>query len=558
MATDSVTAPQQTPQKTAPRQRWLISVGILLLGVICFAAAQWIFRENSTFAKMAGLIIVLSNIFLQLLWWTFLSGWSWRVRLTGLGLLAAGLAVLAAVFRLDGADGDMMPRFAYRWSPSRDELAANYFNENAAPVAPAAEEETLPELTITSADWPGFRGAKRDGIVRDLRIRTDWSANPPKELWRHPIGRGWSSFAVVGDLAFTQEQRPQGEAIVCYDLLTGRENWSHFDDARFAVTEAQGGDGPRATPLIEGNRLYALGGTGILNCLDARTGKPVWSRNILEDAGQPGQLAPNIEWGMSGSPWIEGQFVLMNPGGTAGRSVIAYDKDNGKIIWANGQYPASYAGVRVETLQGERVALVFHAKGLSSHALADGREQWMSPWENFAQVNSTQPIVPDEETVLFGSGYGQGTVRLKVQKQGTEWTTETEWKSNRLKQKFNDAILWKEHLYGLDDGILTCLDANTGKVAWKLGRYGYGQILLLAEQELLLVQAEDGAVLLLPATPKRPDEIAKITVLEGICWNHPVLVNGKLLVRNGAEAACFEVGESAAVSATPQEPSPTE
>lgn len=530
--------------RPAPRRRWLIAVAIVATGLVCHALVNNALSENPTFAKIGSLIVWSSNAFLLLLWWIFLSGWSLRVRLAGCGVLVVILVGLAAVFRLDGTDGNMVPRFAWRWSPTRDEVARQYFQGQNAPAPIASEQPAVAEATdwtIDENDWPGFRGPLRDGIFRAGSIRIDWDENPPKELWRHPVGRGWSSFAVVNGLAFTQEQRDSGEAIVCYDVETGEQVWIHIDDDRFSVTEAQGGDGPRATPQIDGEYLYSLGGTGVLNCLDARTGKRVWSTNILKEAGGEGSTAPNIEWGMAGSPWIEGDLVLVNPGGSEGRSLLAIDKTTGRVQWVAGTYPASYAGVRVEELLGERVVLVYHAQGLTAHSLDGGRELWTVPWQNFAKVNATQPIVVADNTVLFGSGYGMGTVRLAVSRSDDAWSTETVWKTTRLKQKFNDAILWKDHLYGLDDGIMTCVSVDDGSVAWKSGRYGYGQVVLLADQELLLIMTEEGDVLLIPAAPERPKELARFKALEGICWNHPVVSEGRLLVRNGAEAACFDV-----------------
>lgn len=538
-------APPAEPTPTL-RGRWRYGAGLLAIGVVA-QTCLWIhFAEDSTFSKMSVLWVWPATLFAFSIWWTFFSGWSWGVRLGAWGLLMGAGAAFNAVFRIDGSDGDMIPTLAYRWSPTPEERAAAYWRQQSPPATGVPPEATVAETPVAEAplvagddDWPGYRGAQRDGVVRGAGFRKDWDARPPQELWRHPVGLGWSSFAVIGDLAITQEQRDADETVVAYDLATGQQRWIHADPVRYSTVAVNGGDGPRATPVIDGPFTYTVGGTGVLNCLRTRTGERVWTRNILEDAGKGGKPADNIQWGVSAAPLVVGELVIALAGGTAGRSVLAYDRQTGAVRWADGQFPASYGSPRVEELLGVPQVVTPHGTGFAGLALEDGRVLWNFPWENMPKVNSAQPIKLDDQSLLVGIGYGIGATRVKLSADAGDWTAKAEWKSNKFKLKFNDAVFRDGFAYGLDDGILTCLDTATGKTKWKGGRYGYGQLLL--HEDTLLVLGEDGAAALVAAQPERFAERARLKMLDGTTWNHPAVAHGKLLVRNGTEAACYDV-----------------
>ncbi len=534
MADDALNVP---PEPVAGKFRWKNGLGVLLLGTTAELVVWNLLAPDSTNQIFASLPIIFGTLLALFLWWTFLSGLRWKVRLLGLAACLAMCAALKAAVRLDGYEGDMRPNLSWRWTPTSEEVARQYWDDRQpAAGAPKTGEHSddVPELTLGADDWPGFRGPNRDGVVPNPAIRTDWQTRPPKQLWRHPVGLGWSSFAVADGLAFTQEQRGAQEAVVCYDLETGEELWEHRDLARFE--EAMGGVGPRATPTIHDSRLYALGATGILNCLAARTGRLLWATNILEDAG-----AGNLRWAMSGSPLIDGDAVIVNPGGGNGNAVAAYQRLTGEKLWSAGDDLASYSAPRIETLLGVRQLLIFDGLGLAGHALEDGKPLWRFPWTNDPKVNVAQPIVLGEDSVFIGSGYATGSTRLKLSRTGGEWTVKPDWETKRLKMKLSDAVLKDGYIWGLDERILVSLDAETGKVT-KHRRYGYGQLLLCGER--ILVQAEDGAVALVEASPDNFREIARFQALDGQTWNHPVLVGGRLLVRNAAEAACYDIGAS--------------
>lgn len=538
------TVPAVAPQVSVWRfHRWWLPAGELTIAVIAQGVLWQVFAEDRTYSAMSVLFVWPAAIFGVFLWWLLLSRYRWRTRFGVLGALAAVFGVLAALFRIDDADGDMKPIVVWRWAPRADVIAREYFAKQQVQAGKPAEAVAVAETAwqVTEQDWPGYRGAERDGIVRHGSLRRNWGEQPPKELWRHPVGAGWSSFAVVADRAFTQEQRDGEEVVVCYAVETGEQVWMHQDAVRFDHAIPMGGPGPRATPQVDETRLYAVGATGVLNCLEALTGKPLWQRDILKDAGNDAP-AKNLEWGMSGSPLIAGDLVIVNPGGSAGKSVVAYNKRTGEPVWQQGSHPASYCAPRLETLGGVEQVLIFSGDGIGGHRLTDGQELWFYAWENDPKVNAAQPIAVGEDSVVFGCGYGVGSARisLTVAADGP-WQTELVWKTNRLKPKFNDVLLKDGHLYGLDDGILTCVEVETGKSKWKKGRYNYGQLLLI--DDVILVLSEQGDVVLVPATPKAPEELASFKALpEGTTWNHPVLSRGRLLVRNGREAACYDVG----------------
>jgi outer membrane protein assembly factor BamB len=417
-------------------------------------------------------------------------------------------------------------------------------------------------------DWPEYRGRKRDGVVTGPALATDWSAVRP--LWRRKVGAGHSSFAVAGDLdvpvpvvaagtvsllgsplglgplhaasafipggaiAVTLEQRDDREAVVCYHLASGEQAWSYSYPARFS--ELMGGPGPRSTPTILDNEVYALGATGKLVCLEARTGKEKWTADILENNA-------NIKWGMSGSPLVFDDVVVVNPGAQttqAAGTLAAYDRKTGKRRWSSGRARAGYSSPMLATLAGKRQILLLDGEGVSGYDLADkGKELWRHPWPVQENINVTQPVLLGEDRVLISSGYGIGSAALKIKEEGGKWTVEPLWQKRTMRCKFSSPVLYQGHLYGLDEGTLVCVDANTGERKWRGERYGHGQVLLTNGQ--LLITSEDGALALVPATPAGYRELTRLQAISGRTWNLPALAGGLALVRNHLEMACYDL-----------------
>jgi outer membrane protein assembly factor BamB len=375
--------------------------------------------------------------------------------------------------------------------------------------------------------WPGFRGPHRDGIVAGVRIKTDWTTSPPAAMWRRPVGPGWSSFAVRGGLIYTQEQRGPDEVVACYKLTTGEPVWAHSDTARF--WESNGGPGPRGTPTLNNGRVYTFGATGIVNALDAGNGAVVWSRNAASEAAMK-----TPTWGFASSPLVAGDLVIV---GVAGR-LAAYDRVTGAPRWLGPPRGASYSSPRLLTIEGVAQVLLLSATGATSVALADGALLWEHPWKGYPIV---QPNLTAEGDILMSVTDSSGTRRIAVARKPGGWTVEERWTSRGLKPYFNDFVVHNDHAYGFDGSILSCIDLKDGTRKWKGGRYGNGQLVLLADQDLLLVLSEEGELALVRATPDQFTQLARFPAIEGKTWNHPVLAGDVLLVRNGEEMGAFRL-----------------
>ncbi len=477
-------------------------------------------------------------------------------------LLACGVWML---MRSEGITGDHVALFAWRWTETAEERIIAQGGD--APVAPApapaltgaprerlvapagdapapaaaetSEEESAaptadapaalpvaPAATQAGADWPGFRGLQRDGIVNGVRIDTDWSASPPVELWRRPVGPGWSSFAVRGNLVYTQEQRGDDEVVSAYNLTTGQPVWLHRDTARFF--EANAGAGPRATPTLSHGRVYTFGATGILNALDAGSGAVVWSRNVASDTKTEVPY-----WGFSSSPLVVGDLVVVAAAG----QLAAYDLATGKPRWS-GAADHGYSSPHLATIDGVPQILMMSNAGTISVAPADGKLLWEHRWRGSPIV---QPALTADGDVLISASAESGTRRLAVAHGPGGWTVEERWTSRGLKPYFNDFVVHHGHAFGFDARILSCIDLEDGARKWKGGRYGNGQLVLLPDQDLLLVLSEQGELALVKAAPDQFTELATFPAIEGKTWNHPVLVGDVLLVRNGEEMAAFRL-----------------
>lgn len=465
---------------------------------------------------------------------------SWPMRRLGL----MGALVVAWTFfmlvRFDGIYGGMKPHFSWRLAPTAEERLLTELKEKPAEVqVPASAETAATKLVLAAGDWPAFRGANRDGRLTGVSIETDWSRSAPKELWRHRIGPGWSSFAVVGHHLFTQEQRGEDELTVCYHADTGAEIWKHADAIRFADVVA--GPGPRATPTFDAGMIYAFGATGKLNCLDAATGKLVWSRDVVKDTG-----AKLPQWGLSSSPLVAEGIVSVFVGGPDGKSTAAYKIDAGEPAWTAGEGDLSYCSPQLAHIDGAAQILVSTNAGLSAFEPESGKVLWHHSWPQKDLARIVQPAVVDGTDLLLGTGMGIGTRRLHVAHHEEQWTASEVWTSRAIKPYFNDMVLYDGHAYGFDTSVFMCIDLAKGQAGWKTRGYDDGQVLLLADQGLLLILSEQGEVALVEANPKVHEELAKFKALEGKTWNHPVVAHGKLFVRNAEEVACFQLTEKVA------------
>ena len=460
---------------------------------------------------------------LLLLWCLVLSRLRWRIRLRVLGVVLAVMILVPSLFRIRGVTGDLVPILEWRWhhktfASTRDKR-----------IAPSSS--VIPATSLTN-DYPQFLGPNRNGTLDFPRLGRNWKDDPPQRLWLQPVGTAWSGFAVAGNRAITQEQRGEEEAVVCYELCSGATLWSHSYAAHYQSSLA--GEGPRATPTITSNRVYALGSTGILNCLSLESGKLIWLKDIVQD----NQSEVN-EWGVSCSPLLIDDKVVISAGGRNNRSLVAYKAETGDFIWAGGTDGAGYSSPFLATLAGAPQILIFNSGGVAAHDPGDGKVLWKYHWPGGHPHVSTPIVLPDDR-VLVSSGYGVGSELLKIKKSPEgKFTASRIWKSNRLKAKFTNLIYHEGFIYGLDDGIMACLDASNGDLKWTEGRYGHGQEILVADA--LLVTAESGEVILLDPNPQQPRELTRFAALKNKTWNPPALAGEYLLVRNDKEAACYKL-----------------
>ncbi len=401
------------------------------------------------------------------------------------------------------------------------------------PASAEAAPEAGPGADAPSPDsWPYYRGLHMDGRYPGP-VNTAWPSEGPPELWRLPVGGGYASFVVGHGLAYTIEQRREQEVVAAYDLLTGVERWTVSWDARFE--ESMGGDGPRATPALHEDTLVALGATGELRALEAPTGDETWRANILDDAG-----AANLIWGMAASPSILDGLVLTAPGGPDG-AVIAYELDTGAIRWRALDAEGAYTAPAVYTLDGLPQIVMIGADQVISLATDGSRTYWSHPWATMNGINAAQPLQVAEDRLFVSSGYGQGAAVLEINANaGADSATVAErWSNNRMKNTFSTSVFHEGYIYGLDEGILACVDPDTGDRMWKGGRYGHGQLLLASGH--LLITTERGQLVLVRATPESHQELAALPAVSGRTWNNPALAQGILLVRNDREAVAFDL-----------------
>lgn len=525
----------------SPRgHRLWVPSGLLLLATAGVIAANLKPElENNLRAWLITMIALLTAV-LGLFWLVFLSRLRWRTRLLAVTSLIVLGGAFAALFKVDGTiDGRGLPRFVWKWSRP----ASRSFAVGPASPTPAPSIHGAPLTGI--ADVVQFFGTDRDGVVKGVPLARDWNAAPPRQLWRQPVGAGWSAFAVVGGRAITQEQRGEYECVTCYDLVTGRLIWSHSNAVHFA--QWQGGDGPRATPTVNKDRILAMGATGLLDCLDVGSGRLLWSRDVLVE-----NHLPNLIWGVSVSPLVFEDTVVVTGGLTNGPTVIAYRRSTGEPLWRSGTDKASYSSPVLATLAGRRVVVSFNAGSLTAHEPATGELLLNHPWSDDKWPKASQPVVLEGDRVFLSAGYGAGCSLLQVRAGADGRLVASEvWKNMRMKTQFNSAAAREGFLYGLDDGMLACVEIATGERRWKDGRYGSGQTLLV--DDLILIQSEPGAVVLAGATPQGFHELGRIPALNAKTWNYPTLAGRYLLVRNSEEMACYELPlRTNAVTAAPR------
>ena len=528
-----------------PRRVW-VSVASLLAAI---ALVRWGLLEqvvgsivDQAVRNIITLILGFAAAMSVLVWFLRESGHAaWLKRAVGFGLV--GLVLLAAgLFRIERVSGDLVPELRLRWLPSQDRLLPAVQAEG---EVPAGSWESRP------SDFPRFLGPAGTAGLDGPRLDPDWEARPPQLRWRVPVGAGWSGFAVVGDAAVTLEQRGEEEVVSCRSIDTGDVLWAVPVRARHQTV--LGGTGPRSTPTIRDGVVYTTGATGWLHAIDGASGTVRWKKNILDDLGiDPEAHAAAVSWGRAGSPLVTETRVIVPGGGplyepaadgATAISLAGYDRETGERRWTAGDEQISFTTPLVTTVAGEEVVLAVNESRVVGYDPDDGSERWGLDWPGHSNSDATcsQACPVEGDRIFISKGYGIGAAlfeRPAADESAAGWRAV--WrKPSLLKTKFTNVVIHEGHVYGLSDGILECVRLDDGKRMWKRGRYGQGQVLRVGR--LLIVQAEDGEVVLVDCSPEGHVERARLAALDGQTWNNPTLSGNRLLVRNAQEAACYEL-----------------
>lgn len=526
-----VAAGQDRGTGVAPRWLWgfwivvAVAVGLVRYGID---------MGDRGLVNVSTMVLLVLALLVSLTWFTLRSGHSARTRygvtIGFVVLLAAG----AALFRIDGVRAEMIPIVSFRFTS----LPASP-GELAAPVG------AIDLVTTTPADFPGFLGPHRDLRVQGVRLATDWDTRAPELLWSHAIGAGWSGFAVVNGYAATLEERGGRELVTLYDIDSGDMVWMHQVDKGFS--HPLGGRGPRSTPTIDSGLVFAMGVHGKLMALDGASGDLLWQHDLLVDYGiSPQEEVKDVGYGRSTSPLVVGDLVIVGVGGSRRRrvSLAAYDKHTGELQWEGGEHNISMASPALGTLGGSEQVLLVNEGWVSGHEIQTGGVLWEFEWPGMtagdASVSQAVAIPPDRVFVSKGYGLGAALYELEPRGDGTFEARELWHQARTLRTKLTNVAIRDGYVYGLSEGILECVELDTGRRAWKAGRYHHGQILLVGE--LLLVLTEDGEIVLVEATPERKNSVlGRFQAIDGHTWNNIALYGDILLVRNGQQAAAYRL-----------------
>lgn len=380
------------------------------------------------------------------------------------------------------------------------------------------------------ADWPQLRGPNRDGVSRETGLLKSWPGAGPKVLWRVPLGEGYSHLAVSKGRLFTLYGAGVNDFAGAYDAATGKLLWRVPLGPKY--TDGQG-NGPRSTPTVDGDMVYTLTATGRLSALNAADGKKVWEHDLRAKFG-----AEPPQWGISTSPLVEGNLLLVDVGGSGGKSLVAFDKKTGKAVWTSQSEAAGYSAPIAITVGGVRQVIFFTGRAVLAVAPKDGRLLWRVPWKTDWDVNAATPIFVAPDKLYVSSGYDTGAALLKISVVEGRVGAEEVWQNRKMKNTFSSSVLHNGHIYGFDKAVLKCIVAATGEEKWKESGFGHGSLILADGQ--LVVLTERGKLLLVEATPAAYREKGSSQILSGKCWTAPTLANGRLYLRNEEELLALD------------------
>ncbi len=411
-----------------------------------------------------------------------------------------------------------------------------------------AQAEFLDEPGLATKDWPQWLGPTRQAITSMPNLRRSWPSGGLPILWKESSREAYSSFAVADGRVFTMIAEDDGEAVVCFALHTGKQLWKYS----YPITRQFQYPGPRATPSVAEGNVYVLTPTGLMLCLQADDGQEVWKRDLVEELGS---VPPR--WGLASSPLVEGNHVYIVAAGSRNRCLAALHKDTGETVWTGQNDPPGYSSPIAATIGGVRQILFFTGNRMIGVRPDDGELLWEYPWKTQFEVNAATPLVFHTNTgsyVFISSGYDRGCGLLKIVRRGNGLQALRVFESDELCCHFATPVRYKDHIYGLDEKRdLTCLDLRTGKLRWRFQRsdedeglraVGFKKGSLLRVDEFLLILGEDGKLALVEATPEAYREVTAWRPFRDRCWSLPVLVDGRLLMRDVKRILCVDARET--------------
>jgi outer membrane protein assembly factor BamB len=396
----------------------------------------------------------------------------------------------------------------------------------------------LVSLTL-AADWPQYRGPNHDAISPETGISKIWPAGGPKVIWKIPVGESFGSIAVVGKRAYLMVERNGNEVCLCLDTDNGKEIWHRDIDK--TIFENQGGNGPRTTPSVVGERVYVLGTYLKLNCLSTTDGQVLWTHDLMKEFN--GQISNSIKkWGNAASPLVDGNAVYV-AGGGPGESILAFEKLNGGLLWKSENEKITHATPVPATLGGVRQIIFFLESGLLSKAADTGQVLWRYKFP-FNISTAASPVLAGD-VVFCSAGYGVGGAAVRITKDGNQFKATEVWKisGDDVANHWSTPVHYDGHLYGIfgfrPNYVLKCIDLKDGKENWKGPEVGTGGLIVV--DGMLLVQGARGELILAEAKPDGYKEIARAQPLTGKSWTMATLSNGRIYARSSTHAICLDV-----------------
>lgn len=414
----------------------------------------------------------------------------------------------------------------------------DFFTPDADLLQELAEVELVPEETPPSGDWPQWRGPNRDAIASGEGLLS-WAGKGPPMQWKQKIGEGYAAFVGAGDRIYTIVREEPKEVVLSLNLNTGEEIWRHAYDCPYRSST---GSGPRSSPALSNGKLYTVGVTGLFHCLDAATGKVIWQHDLARQFS-----SPNLEWGVCFSPLIDGDLIFTNPGGPKGGSVAAFNKDTGAPAWQALDDLPGYSSPILANMGGTKQVIFLTAQNLVGLEAATGKLLWKFPWQTAYNVNAATPILINATKgkdslhyVFISSNYGKGCALVKVEGNAAiGFQARSVYQGTQMKNHFSTCVRQGEHLFGFDDTTLACMHIRSGEIAWKKNGYQKGSLLRVGKN--LIVLGETGRLTLADAPAEEFRELADFKPLARRCWTMPVLIDGRLIVRDEEQVKCFDL-----------------